>query len=76
MAKVKSGIAELLRLDLKSEQEAIVQYQTHLDFTNDPMVLAVLEHIIADEKEHTAELVKAIRKLDSVQEEKFRKEGL
>ncbi len=76
MAKTKSGITELLRLDLKAEQEAIVQYQTHLDFTNDPMVLKVLEHIIADEKEHTAELVKAIRKLDSVQEEKFRKEDL
>lgn len=76
MGKTKSGIAELLRLDLKAEQEAIVQYQAHLDFTNDPAVLAVLEHIIADEKEHTAELVKAIRKLDKVQEEKFRKDGL
>lgn len=74
--RTKSGIAELLRLDLKGEQEAIVLYQTHLDSTKDPMVIEAIEHIIADEKEHTAELVKIIRKLDSVQEEKFRKEDL
>lgn len=70
------GIAELLRLDLKAEQEAIVQYQAHIDASDDAEVRKVLEHIIADEKEHTAELIKAIRRLDKVQDEKFLKEGL
>jgi len=38
--------------------------------------VTTLEHIIEDEKEHVAELVKLIQNLDPVQAEKFKKEIL
>ena len=36
----------------------------------------MLGHIRDDEKEHVAELIKIIRKLDATEEEKFQKEDL
>ena len=67
---------EMLRGDLVGELQAINQYQEHIDLLNDEEARAVLEHIRDDEKEHFAELVKTIQKLDFTQAEKFRKEGL
>lgn len=66
----------MLREDLVGELEAINQYQEHLESLESEEALATLEHIIADEKEHVAELVKLIQALDSVQAEKFKKENL
>jgi rubrerythrin len=65
-----------LREDLVGELEAINQYQEHIDEIDDEEAKEVLAHIRDDEKEHFAELVKIIRKLDSSQEEKFQKEEL
>ncbi len=65
-----------LREDLVGELNAINQYQAHIDEITEPEIREVLAHITADEKEHVAELTKLIRRLDAVQEEKFRKEGL
>lgn len=65
-----------LREDLVGELNAINQYQSHIDGIADPEIKKTLSHITADEKEHVAELTKMIRKLDAVQEEKFKKEGL
>lgn len=70
-----SKTLKMLRDDLVGELNAINQYQQHIDEMNGE-AKKVLEHIIADEKEHVTELTKIIRKLDSVQEEKFKKEGL
>lgn len=67
---------EMLREDLVGELQAINQYQEHIDLLYDEEARAVLEHIRDDEKEHFAELVKIIQKLDFTQAEKFRKEGL
>ena len=67
---------EMLREDLVGELEAINQYQEHLESLESEEALATLEHIIADEKEHVAELVKLIQALDSVQAEKFKKGNL
>jgi len=66
----------MLREDLLGELRAINQYQEHLESLDSEEALATLEHIIADEKEHVAELVKLIQTLDPVQAEKFRKENL
>lgn len=66
----------MLREDLVGELQAINQYQEHLESLESEDALATLEHIIADEKEHVAELVKLIRNLDPAQAEKFKKEIL
>ncbi|MDD3098211.1 MAG: demethoxyubiquinone hydroxylase family protein [Candidatus Pacebacteria bacterium] len=65
-----------LREDLVGELDAINLYQVHIDEIDDEEVKKVLAHIRDDEKEHVAELVKIIRKLDASQEEKFQKEEL
>ncbi len=66
----------MLREDLVGELQAINQYQSHIDALGDKETKEVLTHVIADEKEHVAELTKLIRKNDSVQDEKFKKEML
>ena len=65
-----------LREDLVGELDAINLYQMHLDEIDDEEIKKILAHIRDDEKEHVAELVKIIRKLDPSQEEKFQKEEL
>ena len=67
---------EMIREDLIGELQAINQYQEHIDVLEDEDAIKVLEHIRNDEKEHVAELVKLIQKLDPVQAEKFTKETL
>ncbi|MEE8637343.1 MAG: rubrerythrin [Dehalococcoidia bacterium] len=63
---------EMLREDLVAELQAINQYEDHmLNLENEGAVTA-LERIIEDEKEHVAELLKAIQNLDPVQAGKFR----
>ncbi|MBU3957645.1 MAG: hypothetical protein KKB25_01055 [Nanoarchaeota archaeon] len=70
-----SKILRMLREDLIGEFNAINQYQQHIDGLSGE-AKKTLGHIIADEKEHAAELAKLIRKLDAAQDEKFRKEGM
>ena len=63
---------EILREDLIGELQAINQYQEHiLDMENEEAV-NTLEHIIEEEKEHVAELLRLIQNLDPVQAEKFK----
>ncbi|MBN2185830.1 MAG: hypothetical protein JW732_00015 [Dehalococcoidia bacterium] len=64
---------EMLREDLVAELQAINQYQEHIDTLEDEEAIKTLEHICDDEKEHVAELVKLIQKLDPIQAEKFTK---
>ena len=73
---MNNKILKYLQEDLIGELEAINQYQEHIDDMNDDEAKKVLGHIRDDEKEHVAELVKIIRKLDATQEEKFQKEEL
>jgi rubrerythrin len=70
------GLLEMLRDDLMGELQAINQYQEHINAIDNEEARHVLEHIRDDEKEHVAELTKLIRKLDPIQEEKFKKEEL
>jgi uncharacterized protein len=67
---------EMLREDLIGELQAINQYQEHIDTLEDENARKVLSHIRDDEKEHVAELTKLIHKLDPLQAEMFKKEGL
>jgi len=63
---------EMLREDLVAELQAINQYEDHmLNLENEGAVTA-LERIIEDEKEHVAELLKAIQNLDRAQADKFK----
>ncbi len=67
---------EMLREDLIGELQAINQYQEHIESLESEEAVTTLEHIIEDEKEHVAELIKLIQNLDPVQAEKFKKEIL
>ncbi len=69
-------VLEMLREDLVGELQAINQYQEHIDSMDDEESIKVLEHIRDDEKEHVAELTKLIQKLDPIQAEMFKREGL
>lgn len=69
-------VLEMLREDLIGELQAINQYQEHIDSMDDEESVKVLEHIRDDEKEHVAELTKLIQKLDPIQAEMFKREGL
>ena len=60
-----------LRKDLIGESEAINQYQERVSQSNDEEIKHIIEYIRDEEKEHVAELVQPIRKLDNAQEEKF-----
>ena len=63
---------EILREDLVGELLAINQYQEHILLLEDEEVVTTLEHIIEEEKEHVAELLKLIQNLDPVQAEKLK----
>ena len=67
---------EMLREDLIGELQAINQYQEHIDTMDDEEAIEVLAHIRDEEKEHVVELTKLIHKLDPLQAEMFKKEGL
>jgi len=62
---------DMLREDLVGELHAINQYQEHIESLGNEEAMSLLEHIIGEEKEHVAELVKLIQKLDPVQADKF-----
>ncbi len=64
---------EMLREDLIGELQAINQYQEHIESLENEEAVTTLEHIIEEEKEHAAELVKLIQSLDPVQAEKFKR---
>jgi rubrerythrin len=63
---------EMLREDLVGELEAINQYHEHMLVLENEEAVTALEHIIGEEKEHVAELLKLIQKLDPVQAEKLK----
>jgi len=65
-----------LREDLIGELGAINQYQEHINEVDDEEIKKVLTHVMNDEKEHVAELTKLLQELDTIEKEKFEKEGL
>lgn len=63
---------EMLREDLVSELQAINQYHGHVLVLDNEEAVTTLEHIIEEEKEHVAELLRLIQNLDPVQADKFK----
>jgi rubrerythrin len=64
---------DMLREDLIGELQAINQYQEHiLDLENEE-AMNTLEHIVEEEKEHVAELLRLIQNLDPSQAEKLKR---
>ena len=64
---------DMLREDLMSELQAINQYQEHILSLDNEEAVTTLEHIIEEEKEHLAELLRLIQNLDPAQAEKFKR---
>jgi len=64
---------DMLREDLIAELQAINQYQEHILDLEDEEAVNTLEHIVEEEKEHIAELLRLIQKLDPTQAEKFKR---
>jgi len=65
---------EMIREDLIGELQAINQYQQHIESLENEEIVATLEHIIEEEKEHVAQLLKILSVLDPVQAEKLSKQ--
>ena len=63
---------DMLREDLAGELQSINQYQEHILGLENEEAATTLEHIIEEEKEHVAELLRLIQNLDPVQAEKFK----
>ena len=63
---------KMLRDDLIGELEAINQYEDHILELENEEAVNTLEHIIDEEKEHVAELLRLIRNLDPAQAEKLK----
>ena len=65
---------EMIREDLIGELQAINQYQQHIESLENEEVVTILEHIIEEEKEHVAELLKILSVLDPIQAEKLNRQ--
>jgi rubrerythrin len=63
---------QMLRDDLISELAAINQYEDHILELENEEAVNTLEHIINEEKEHVAELLRLIQNLDPAQAEKLK----
>ena len=62
----------MLREDLIDELQAINQYESHIFNLENEEAVNTLEHIIEEEKEHVAELLRLIQNLDPAQAEKLK----
>ena len=67
---------EMLREDLIGKLQAINQYQEHIESLESEEAVTVLEHIIEEEKEHVAELLRLVHDLDPIQAEKLARQIL
>lgn len=52
------------RADIIGELDAIIQYENHLDITENPIAKKVIQHIVEEEKMHVGELFGLLFKLD------------
>ncbi len=66
-------LARAIRLDLEAEMDAINLYTAHLEATKNAKAIAILQHIIKEEKDHAALFVELIKSLDPEQEDIWEK---
>jgi rubrerythrin len=57
-------LAQVIRLDMAAELDAINLYQAHLASTDNPVARRVIEHIMEEEKEHLVEFEQLLFLLD------------
>ena len=57
-------LARAIRLNIEAELDAINLYGAHLDATKHPEAIAILKHVMDEEKEHAALFWELIRRLD------------
>ncbi|MBT9175663.1 MAG: hypothetical protein DDT22_01347 [candidate division WS2 bacterium] len=65
-------VLDLLRQDLIDELKMINQYEEHLAYIEDEILIKTLKEIVLAEKEHVAKLMYLINSLDPEQMEKFK----
>lgn len=61
------------RADIIGEMEAIIQYELHLEQTQDQSAKNTIEDIVSEEKVHVGQLFGLLFKLDPSTKEKFYK---
>ena len=59
------------RADIIGELDAIIQYETHLHATTDPVARATITDIVNEEKLHVGQLFGLLFKLDPMSETQF-----
>ncbi len=66
-------LAQVVRVDLQAEFEAIVLYEAHLFAISNSEAKKIYEHIVAEEKEHAGLFLHLLRRLDPEQEAQLQK---
>lgn len=59
------------RADIIGELDAIIQYENHLDVTDNQMAKQVIRHIVTEEKMHVGELFGLLFHLDPDSKKQF-----
>ncbi len=65
--------AQNARADIIGELEAIIQYEAHLQETDDPTAKATITDIVNEEKLHVGQLFGLLFKLDPISQTQFEK---
>lgn len=62
-----SELARAIRLNIEAELDAINLYAAHVEATENPEAIAILRHVMDEEREHAALFWELIRRLDPEQ---------
>lgn len=68
-----STMAQNTRLDIIGELDAIIQYETHINSSVDPVYRNTLQDIVNEEKVHVGQLFGLLFMLDPASKEFFEK---
>lgn len=66
MVNYCKNLPQMIRYDIRAEQEAIANYRRHIAFIKDRHIQALLERIIEDEEIHLAIFRQMLERLESV----------
>ncbi len=66
-------MAQNTRLDIIGELDAIIQYETHINSSVDPVYRSTLQDIVNEEKVHVGQLFGLLFMLDPASKEFFEK---
>lgn len=57
-------LASAIRLNVEAEMDAINLYAAHIEATDNPDAIAILRHVMDEEREHAALFYELIKRLD------------